>query len=211
MAPTNTPRRTNRLHRTFAVGAVLALAAAGCGGDDDTADDVQDVVDDADSAADDVTAEDVEDAADDVVDAADDAADDAEAASADLAETLRDNGLASIAAAVDVIDFEEITDTPEFTFFAPNDDAFTSLTTDEITDLLADPTEVGDVLRNHTVAGRLAASDLTDGMELETEAGDVLVVTIDGDTVKVGEAVVVTTDVEVDDGIVHVVDALIIP
>lgn len=211
MNPTITPRRTNRFHRALAVGAVVALTAAGCGGDDDASDDLADAADDAESAAEDVSAEDIEDAADDVADAADDAADDAEEGADDLADVLRDNGLTSIAAAVEVIDFEEIADTPEFTFFAPNDEAFTSLSPDEVTDLLADPTEVGDVLRNHTIAGRVAASDLTDGMELTTEAGEVLVVSIDGDTVEVGGAVVVTTDVEVDDGIVHVVDALIVP
>lgn len=213
MSPTTTPsvprpsRSTGRLRRALALGAVVSLTAAACGGDDDTLADVEN----ADDLSVEVGADDVEDAADDVVDAADDIADNAETEADDLAEVLRDIGLESIATAVAVIDFHEVTDTPEFTFFAPNDEAFTSLTADELTDLLAQPTEVADVLRNHTVGERIVASELTDGMELVTEAGNVLLVSIDGDTVTVGEATVVTTDVEVDDGVVHVVDALIVP
>lgn len=198
----NAPR-ASRLRRALAVGAIVSLAAA-CGGDDDTLDDVG-------SAADEISADDVEDAAADVTDAVDDVADDAEAGADDLAEVLRDNDLESIATAVAVIDFHEITDTPEFTFFAPSDEAFTSLTSDELTELLAQPTEVADVLRNHTIGERLAAGDLTDGMELVTEAGNVLTVSVDGDTVMVGDATVVTTDVDVDDGVVHVIDALLVP
>lgn len=199
-----TPRPARRFRRALAIGAVVSLAAA-CGGDDDTLEGA------ADDLSTDLSADDVEDAADDIADAADDIADDAESGAADLADVLQDNGLGSIATAVSAVDFGEITDTPEFTFFAPNDEAFTALTSDELTDLLAQPTEVADVLRNHTIGERVAAGDLTDGMELTTEAGNVLTVSIDGDTVMVGDATVVTTDVDVDDGVVHVVDALIVP
>lgn len=191
VSPNPSPHRATRLRRALAVGAVVSLVAA-CGGDDDTVGDADDV-------------------AADVTDAVDDVADEADAGAADLAGALRDNGLGTIATAVEAVDFQEIADTPEFTFFAPNDQAFTSLSSDELTDLLAQPTEVADVLRNHTIAERLAAGDLADGMELQTEAGNTLVVSVDGDTVMVGDATVVTTDLDIDDGVIHVVDTLLIP
>lgn len=195
-------RRSTRLRRALAIGAVVSLAAA-CGGDDDTLG-----LGDEDA---DVTAGDVEAEVADATDAVDDIADEAEEGADELADVLRDNDLATTATAVELVDFHEITDTPAFTFFAPNDEAFTSLSGDELTDLLAQPTEVAEVLRNHTIGERLSAEDLTDGMKLVTEAGNVLTVSVDGDTVKVGEATVVTTDVDVDDGVVHVVDALLVP
>lgn len=196
--------------RLVATLATATLVLAACGGDDP-----DELVDDATAAVDDVDAdsaeEAVEDAADDVDAEADDAAESAETQSAELAQVLRDNGLSSVASAVEVIDFTELVDAPEFTFFAPNDEAFASLSADELADLLADPTMVADVLRNHTIAATVPSGDLSDGMEVETQAGETLVVGIDGETVMIGDATVVQADIDVNDGVVHVVDRLIMP
>ena len=206
-----TARSHSSARRRFGASVAAAvLVLAGCG-----ADDADEAIDDAADAVDDVDADSaeqaVEDAADDVDAEADDAAEAAETQSAELAQVLRDNGLSSVASAVEVVDFTELVDAPEFTFFAPNDEAFSSLSADELADLLANPTMVADVLRNHTVAATVPSSDLSDGMEVDTQAGETLTVTIDGDVVMIGDATVVQPDIDVNDGVVHVVDRLLMP
>ena len=206
-----TARSHSSARRRFGASVAAAvLVLAGCG-----ADDADEAIDDAADAVDDVDADSaeqaVEDAADDVDAEADDDAEAAETQSAELAQVLRDNGLSSVASAVEVVDFTELVDAPEFTFFAPNDEAFSSLSADELADLLANPTMVADVLRNHTVAATVPSSDLSDGMEVDTQAGETLTVTIDGDVVMIGDATVVQPDIDVNDGVVHVVDRLLMP
>jgi uncharacterized surface protein with fasciclin (FAS1) repeats len=187
------PARPNARRRAGAVVITAALAAslAACGSDDDSA------------------SVDVSEAAD-VADSLVGEAEDVGATSADLAETLRANGIESIAGIVDQVDVSEVFG-DEFTFFAPNDDAFTTLGAEQTADLLTDPARILDVLRNHTLADTVTASELA-GMEtVETEAGETISVTTDGDVVQLGDVTVVTTDLEVGGGVVHVVDGFLLP
>ena len=140
----------------------------------------------------------------------DDVADDAEEASSAFADTLRANGLESLASAVQEIDFRELTDSPEFTFFAPDDEAFQTLEASDIADLLADPDRLSDVLRNHLVGESLDASEIGELDSVETEGGSTLDVAVDDDVVMVSGAVVVRSDIEVDDGVIHVVDRIFV-
>jgi len=150
-------------------------------------------------------------AAEDVAGAVDTAADAAEQGSAEIADVLLDNGLSSVASAVEMIDFTELTDSPEFTFFAPNDEAFQILEASEAADLLADVDALADVLRNHIIAERVVVADLVDGDVLKTEAGHDLAVVVQGDTVTIGGATITQADIDVAGGVVHVVDQLLVP
>jgi uncharacterized surface protein with fasciclin (FAS1) repeats len=183
-------RFTSRARRALAAGTLVALTVS-CGGDDSD-DPVGAVAEDLDGEA-------------------GDAAEAAEERATVLADDLRASGLETVASAVDLVEFDEIVDTPNFTFLAPNDEAFQTLSADELADLLADPGQVADVLRNHAFDSRVLSGDLSDGMQIDTRAGETLTVEIDGDVVTIGGATVTEADVEVDDGVVHVVDALIIP
>lgn len=151
------------------------------------------------------------DSGSDVTDEAEDAVEAVEDEQADVARTLRDNGLDTVATALETIDVSQLTDSDDFTFFAPNDEAFQALTADELADLLADPDQVLNVLRNHTVADRLLAADLDGVTTAESEAGNMLDISTTGGSVMVGEATVVATDIDVADGVVHVVDRLLLP
>ena len=173
--------------RAAAGAAALLLTIAGCGSDSPA------------EVADDAT-----DTAEEVVNTLDEQ-------QSDLAETLRAEGLSSVATAVEAIDVSQLTDSEEFTFLAPNDEAFQALDASQVADLMANPDELLDVLRNHTIAERLPASEITGVGSVETEEGNTLDVSVDGDTVMVGPATVVSTDIDVGDGVVHVVDRLIIP
>ena len=98
-----------------------------------------------------------------------------------------------------------------FTVFAPTDAAFEALPAGTLDDLLADPEALADVLTYHVVDGDVLSSDLTDGMEVEALNGDTLTITIDGDTVKVNDATVTTADIEASNGVIHVIDTVLIP
>jgi len=150
------------------------------------------------------------DAAEEIVDGAEQSVDEAEEASSAVADALRENGLESIASAVQNIDFAELADSEEFTFFAPNDDAFQSLGAEDMADLLGDSGRLEDTLRDHIVNERIDAAALSEMTSVDTVGGASLPVSADGSAVTVGSASVVETDVEIDDGVVHVVDGLFI-
>jgi uncharacterized surface protein with fasciclin (FAS1) repeats len=103
-----------------------------------------------------------------------------------------------------------------FTVFAPTDEAFAAaleelgLTAEE---LLADTETLTAILTYHVVAAELPAAAVVEGgsTEVETVNGAMLPVTVDGDSVMVGEANVVATDVMASNGIIHVIDAVLLP
>ena len=98
-----------------------------------------------------------------------------------------------------------------FTVFAPTDEAFTAeginlddYDTDEKISALAD------ILLMHVVSGKVMSSNLTDGMEVTALSGDTLSFMI-GDTVSVNGATVVIADVPVSNGVIHVIDKVLMP
>ena len=98
-----------------------------------------------------------------------------------------------------------------FTVFAPTDEAFTAAginlddyDTDEKISALAD------ILLMHVVSGKVVSSDLTDGMEATALSGDKLSFMI-GDTVSVNDATVTIADVPVSNGVIHVIDKVLMP
>jgi len=100
-----------------------------------------------------------------------------------------------------------------FTVFAPTNDAFAALPDGALDALLADTEALSNVLLYHVVSGAVKAADVAglDGQEVETLSGDSIMVKLDGETVMINEAKVVITDIEASNGIIHVVDAVILP
>ena len=101
-----------------------------------------------------------------------------------------------------------------FTVFAPTNEAFAALPPAELERLLkpAIKAELAYILTYHVVAGDVKAADLSDGQMVETVQGEKLKVSISDDgTVMVGDATVVTPDVEASNGTVHVIDAVLVP
>ncbi len=100
-----------------------------------------------------------------------------------------------------------------FTVFAPTDDAIVALTEAlEITaeDLLALP-NLGDILQYHVVGASAYAADLSDGQMIETLLGEDVTVSITADGVFINNAQVTVADVAADNGVVHVIDAVLLP
>ncbi len=97
-----------------------------------------------------------------------------------------------------------------FTVFAPTDEAFAALPEGTVEGLLADPEMLASILTYHVVPGKVMSTDLTNDMTATTVNGaDVTIMTEGG--VMVNEANVVTPDVEASNGVIHVIDAVILP
>jgi uncharacterized surface protein with fasciclin (FAS1) repeats len=105
-----------------------------------------------------------------------------------------------------------------FTVFAPTDAAFTALAEAfnvEVTALL-ELQNLTDILTYHVVSGTVLSTDLTDGMEATALNGGTLTFTVDSmgvevGTAAVGPAMVIVADIVTDNGVVHVIDAVLVP
>jgi uncharacterized surface protein with fasciclin (FAS1) repeats len=97
-----------------------------------------------------------------------------------------------------------------FTVFAPTDEAFAKIPKAQLDALLADKAKLRAVLTYHVVAGRMPAADVIKQKKLATVQGSSITVSA-GKAVKVDGATVVKTDIAASNGIIHVIDTVIIP
>ena len=96
------------------------------------------------------------------------------------------------------------------TVFAPTDDAFAKLPAGTVEKLLAHPDQLAAILKYHVVAGKVKAADVVKLSSAKTVLGQTLAIdTADG--VRVGKANVVKTDIETSNGVIHVIDTVLIP
>ncbi len=99
----------------------------------------------------------------------------------------------------------------DFTLFAPTDDAFAAIQS-VVDELLLDPTgALANVLLYHVVGGTALSTDLSDGQEILTAQGETVTVAIDGSTITINGAEVTIADLEAGNGVVHVIDAVLVP
>jgi len=100
-----------------------------------------------------------------------------------------------------------------FTVFAPTDEAFAKLGKDAIADLLKpeNKAKLAGILKHHVVAGKVLAADAKKLKEAKTIAGTTLGLRMDGDALRVGGAKVLSADIAASNGVIHVVDAVILP
>ena len=102
--------------------------------------------------------------------------------------------------------------TGPFTVFAPTDEAFAALSAGTVDDLLKpeNKAKLAEILTYHVVSGKVMSSDLSDGMTPATVNGKLVTIHTKGG-VKVNEAMVSTADVDADNGVIHVIDAVLLP
>ncbi|MAT06769.1 MAG: fasciclin [Acidimicrobiaceae bacterium] len=107
---------------------------------------------------------------------------------------------------------ETLSGEDELTVFAPTDAAFESLglTAEE---LLADTETLTSILTYHVVPGEVLAADVValDAQSVATVNGAEVDISVDGDTVMVNDATVVTADVDASNGVIHVIDTVLLP
>lgn len=96
-----------------------------------------------------------------------------------------------------------------FTVFAPTDEAFAKIPKADLDALLSDKAKLTAVLTYHVVAGKVMAADVKAGA-VKTVQGSDLTVTTEGG-VQVNGANVVKTDIGTDNGVIHVIDTVVMP
>ena len=98
-----------------------------------------------------------------------------------------------------------------FTVFAPTDDAFAKLPAGTVEALLADPEQLKAILLYHVVAGKVMASDAKMLNEAATVNGAKIMITAQGEMLKINDSQVVLGDIEASNGVIHVIDAVLLP
>ncbi|AXI49020.1 Nex18 symbiotically induced protein [Sulfitobacter sp. SK012] len=132
----------------------------------------------------------------------------------DIVDTAADAGsfttLLAAATAAGLV--ETLKSDGPFTVFAPTDEAFAALPEGTVETLLLPENKdmlVG-ILTYHVVAGKVMSTDLTDNMEATTVQGTTLMIDLDNG-VMVDDATVTTADVEATNGVIHIIDKVIMP
>ena len=100
-----------------------------------------------------------------------------------------------------------------FTVFAPTDEAFAKLPAGAVEALLADIPKLTAILTYHVVAGKVMAADVVglNGQSAKTVNGATVAITTEGGVKLNGTSNVVKTDIECTNGVIHVIDAVILP
>ena len=97
-----------------------------------------------------------------------------------------------------------------FTVFAPTDEAFAALPEGTVEGLLADPEALAKILTYHVIPGKVMSTDLTNNMMAATVEGSEVTIMTEGG-VMVNDANVTTADIEASNGVIHVIDKVIMP
>ncbi len=204
-----------KTRRIAASAVALTLFLGACGSDSDGADqtDTTDTTMDDSGAATETTMDDG--AATDTTMADEGGVDER----SDIVDTaIAAGGFTTLVAAVQAAELEETLrgDGP-FTVFAPNDEAFAALPDGTVDTLLEDPTgDLADILEYHVVAGDVMSADLTDGMDVTTVNGATFTVNVGDEGVSITDAAgndvgVIKTDIETSNGVIHVLDGVLMP
>jgi uncharacterized surface protein with fasciclin (FAS1) repeats len=188
------------VRRTVAIAALSSLALVACGDDDDASEDAA-------AAA----------TADDAI-----TPPPATTVMAEQPGTIVDVAAAAgtfntLVAAVQAAGLgETLSDEGPFTVFAPTDEAFAAaldslgLTADE---LLADTETLTSILTYHVVAGQVPSSQVVtmDSQSVATVNGADVTIGVDGETVMVNDATVTAVDIPASNGVIHVIDSVLLP
>lgn len=100
-----------------------------------------------------------------------------------------------------------------FTVFAPTNEAFAKLPEGTVEELLKPENreKLIAILKYHVVPGKVMAADVVKLTEAETAQGQKVTISVEGSTVKVDAATVIKTDIECSNGVIHVIDSVILP
>jgi uncharacterized surface protein with fasciclin (FAS1) repeats len=138
----------------------------------------------------------------------------AENHSKDIVDTAVGAGtFTTLVAAVEAAGLVETLKGPgPFTVFAPTDAAFAALPAGTVEDLLKpeNKDQLVAVLTYHVLPGKVMSTDLSEGLTAATVQGADVTITLEGGA-KVNGAVISTADIEASNGVIHVIDSVILP
>lgn len=116
----------------------------------------------------------------------------------------------TLVAAVQAADLVEVLQSPgPFTVFAPVDDAFAKLPPSTVQTLVENPPQLARILKYHVVMGKLSREDIAKVDTLTSVEGAPIRVKV-GENFEVKNATVIAADIEADNGIIHVIDHVIL-
>lgn len=98
-----------------------------------------------------------------------------------------------------------------FTVFAPTDEVFAKLPAGTLENVLADKEKLKAILTYHVVPGKVMAADVVGLTEATTVQGGKLSITAENGHVKIDDANVIQTDIMADNGVIHVIDSVLMP
>ena len=132
---------------------------------------------------------------------------------ADLVETAINAGnFTVLVKAVEAVGLTEVLKRPgSLTIFAPTDDAFAKLPEGSLDSLLQDIPKLKKIVAYHVASGDVRSDDLIQINEAETLEGSILAIESVNGAIKVNDANVVKTDILADNGVIHVIDTVLIP
>jgi transforming growth factor-beta-induced protein len=125
---------------------------------------------------------------------------------------IGDNRFTTLVAAVKAADLvETLKGKGPFTVFAPTDDAFKKLPAGTVESLLKDIPTLKNILLFHVVSGKVMAADVVKLKSANTVLGKPVAVNVTNGKVAVNDANVVITDIEASNGVIHVIDSVLLP
>lgn len=134
---------------------------------------------------------------------------------ADIVDTaVADGRFTTLVAAVEAAGLvETLKGEGPFTVFAPTDDAFAALPEGTVESLLLpeNKQQLTDILLYHVVSGKVMAADVTELESATTVLGKDIAIKVDMGNVYINDAQVIITDIETSNGVIHVIDAVILP
>ena len=98
-----------------------------------------------------------------------------------------------------------------FTVFAPTDEAFAKLPAGTVEALLKDPAKLKDILLYHVVSGKVMAESVVKMKSAKTVQGGMVKIQVMAGKVMLDNAQVIKTDIATDNGVIHVIDTVILP
>lgn len=132
----------------------------------------------------------------------------------DIVDTAVEAGsFSTLVAAVQAADLvDTLKGDGPFTVFAPTDEAFAALPAGTVEELLKpeNKEQLAAILTYHVVPGKVMSGDLSDDMAATTVQGSDVMIDLDNG-VMVNEATVVSADIETSNGVIHVIDKVILP
>jgi transforming growth factor-beta-induced protein len=125
---------------------------------------------------------------------------------------VADGRFTTLAAALEAADLvETLSNEGSFTVFAPTDDAFAKLPEGTVEALLEDIPALTDILLYHVVSGKVTAEEVVALEEAETLLGENISIRVEDGNVYINDAMVIITDIMADNGVIHVIDSVLLP
>lgn len=124
---------------------------------------------------------------------------------------MADENFSTLVTAVKAAGLAETLGGGEFTVFAPTNKAFEAVDKKALEGLMKDKEKLATVLKAHVVKGSVMSSALKDGQEVETLDGSKFKVTIKDKEVMIGGAKVSKADIKAKNGVIHVIDGVLMP